>query len=344
LQVREEVRLSDFTTLGVGGPARFFCTLYREQDLKPALEIEQSRVLPILILGGGSNLLVADTGFSGIVIHMGMRGIAFDADRDDVIVSAKAGENWDSLVALCAEKNLAGIENLSGIPGYVGATPIQNVGAYGQEVGTTIESVRAWDRVENRIATLGKSDCEFGYRTSVFNSRHRDRYVILEVVYRLRSDGSPNLKYRDLADYFSSKKEKPSLENIRTAVLNIRRSKAMVIDPNNPDSRSAGSFFKNPIVSTSQLQKIRTISETDVPAFPAGDQHKVSAAWLIEQAGFSRGYVKGRAGISSKHSLAIINRGGASASEIVALAKEMHEGVKALFEIELEAEPVLVGF
>src|SRR4030095_3238526 len=167
-----------------------------------------------------------------------------------------------------------------GIPGYVGATPIQNVGAYGQEVGATIESVRAWDRLENRIATLGKSDCEFGYRTSVFNSRLRDRYVILEVVYRLKSGGSPNLKYRDLANYFSSKNETPSLKEVRTAVLNIRRSKAMVIDPNDPDSRSAGSFFKNPIVSISQLEKIRNGAGRDVPSFPAGDQHKIPAAWL----------------------------------------------------------------
>lgn len=337
MRILEEVPLSDFTTLGVGGPARFFCTLDSEQDLEPALDI----ALPTLILGGGSNLLVADAGFRGIVVHMAVRGIAFDTDRDDVIISAKAGENWDSLVALCVEKNLSGIENLSGIPGYVGATPIQNVGAYGQEVGTTIESVRAWDRVENRIATLGKSDCEFGYRTSVFNSRLRDRYIILEVAYRLKSDGSPNLKYRDLAYYF---KEPPSLEEVRTAVLNIRRSKAMVIDPNDPDSRSAGSFFKNPIVSKSQLEKVRSVARREVPSFPAGNQHKVPAAWLIEQAGFSRGYIKGRAGISSKHSLAIINRGGASASEIRDLAKEMQKAVQALFEIELEPEPVMVGF
>jgi len=341
--LREKVPLSEFTTLGVGGPAKYFCTVTSELELEQALDIARARQISILILGGGSNLVIADKGFDGLVIHIALSGLDFDADGDDVIVRAKAGEEWDRVVARSAAKGLAGIENLSGIPGYVGGTPIQNVGAYGQEVGNTIESVRLWDRRKHEIVIFGNAECGFGYRASRFNTTDRDRFVVLEVAYRLHRDGISNLKYRDLSEFFSKQSTTPSLTEVRSAVLSIRAAKGMVIDPQDPDSRSAGSFFKNPIVTAAHVDDIRRTTGGDVPSFPAGDRWKLPAAWLIEQAGFARGYVKGRAGISSKHSLAIINCGGATASEIVALATEMRERVKGLFDIDLEAEPVLVG-
>ena len=225
----------------------------------------------------------------------------------------------------------------------MGGTPIQNVGAYGQEVGNTIESVRLWDRRKHEIVIFGNAECGFGYRASRFNTIDRDRFVVLEVAYRLNRNGISNLKYRDLSEFFSKQTTTPSLSEVRSAVLSIRAAKGMVIDPQDPDSRSAGSFFKNPIITAAHLEEIRRITGRDLPTFPAGDRWKLPAAWLIEQAGFARGYVKGQAGISSKHSLAIINRGGATTSEIVALATEMRERVKTLFDIDLEAEPVLVG-
>jgi UDP-N-acetylmuramate dehydrogenase len=342
--LREAVPLSALTTLGVGGAARFFISVNDEASIFDALAFAASRDLPVLILGGGSNVVISDDGFPGLVTHIAIEGIRMESAGVETIVSVASGEVWDSVVSKCVAFNLGGIETLSGIPGYAGATPIQNVGAYGQEVSQTIESVRVIDRQTMKTLTLSNVECGFGYRTSMFNSTTRDRYIVLEVVFRLRRNGEPLLTYRDLVSFFTETGQAPTLANVRAAVLKIRASKGMVIDNQDPDSRSVGSFFKNPIVADDVLQAIRKSSLAEVIAFPEPDgRHKISAAWLIERVGFNRGYTKGRAGISGKHTLAIVNRGGATAQEIVALAEEISNEVKERFGIQLAREPVLVG-
>ena len=342
--LREAVPLSPLTTLGVGGVAGFFISVNDEAGVFDAFAFAASRNLPVLILGGGSNVVISDDGFPGLVIHIAIKGIRIESGGAATIVSVAAGEEWDNVVSKCVAANLAGFETLSGIPGYTGATPIQNVGAYGQEVSQTIESVRVIDRQTMKSLTLSNADCGFGYRSSMFNTTARDRYIVLEVVFRLRRDEKPTLTYRDLVSFFTETGKAATLSNVRAAVLKIRASKGMVIDPRDPDSRSVGSFFKNPIVSNDVLEMIRKSTMTEVVAFPEPDgRYKISAAWLIEQAGFHRGYPKGRAGISGKHTLAIVNRGGATAQEIVALAEELSSEVKERFGVLLDREPVLVG-
>ncbi|PYV47717.1 MAG: UDP-N-acetylmuramate dehydrogenase [Acidobacteria bacterium] len=267
--------------------------------------------------------------------------------RETVHFIAGAGEDWDAFVAFCVSRNFAGIECLSGIPGSVGATPVQNVGAYGQEVSQTIISALVFDLVSKEVREMDGAECEFGYRSSVFNTRERGRYIILRVTYGLHHDGDPSLRYADLQNYFAGKKT-PALSDVRDAVLTIRASKGMLITPGDPESQSAGSFFKNPVLTTVQFDELaRRARERNlqVPSYPAlMQQKKISAAWLVENSGFAKGYVKGRAGISSKHALALVNCGGASASDILALKDEIQQRVEQLWGIKLEPEPVLVGF
>ncbi len=356
MTIQENVPLAPLTTMQVGGPARYFAELRREDEVREAAQFARSRDLRLFVAGGGSNLVVADSGWPGLVLRIAIGGIATpnvtDATGTAVLFSVGAGVNWDDFVAQAVVQNCAGVECLSGIPGSVGGTPVQNVGAYGQEVADTIESVRAFDLKEDRIVVLPNPACGFRYRASIFNSTERGRYVILRVNYRLKRGGAPSLKYADLQKHFAGrvaeKKTPPTLAEVREAVREIRRSKGMLIVPGDDDCRSAGSFFKNPVLSEAQLKALSACAAAKglaIPSYPALDaQHKVSAAWLVEHSGFPKGYVAGAAGISNKHALALINRGGAKASDIVGLKDEIQHGVQEAWGILLEPEPVFVGF
>jgi UDP-N-acetylmuramate dehydrogenase len=332
-------RLSQLTTLRLGGPPARMVEARSEGELA---DLVRSAYEPLLVLAGGSNVVVADSGFPGTVVRVLTRGVRRDGDRLEV----QAGEPWDDLVADCVSRGLQGFECLSGIPGSTGATPIQNVGAYGQEVAETVESVRVLDRASGQISELSAAECGFTYRSSIF--KHRDRHVVLAVTFRMRdSDVSGPLRYAELARAL----EVPvggsaPLADVREAVLGLRRRKGMVIDPGDPDSVSAGSFFTNPILEAESFARLqaRAGAAGSPPAFPEPDGRiKTSAAWLIERAGFSRGYGNGRVGISTKHTLALVNRGGASAAELVALAREIAGGVRERFGVTLAPEPVFVG-
>jgi len=365
MTIQENVSLAPLTTLQVGGAARYFAELKREDEVHEAAQFAKSRGLPLFVLGGGSNLVVADSGWPGLVLRIAIGGIASptknDATGNAVRFSVGAGVNWDDFVAQAVVQNCAGVECLSGIPGSVGGTPVQNVGAYGQEVSNTIESVRALDLKEDRVVILPNPACGFRYRTSIFNSTERGRYIILRVSYRLKRGGTPSLKYADLQKHFAERsvdlsaeqKTPPSLAETRQAVLEIRRSKGMLIVPGDDDCRSAGSFFKNPVLSEAlfkELSERAAAKGLDIPSYPAARsqgedaQRKVSAAWLVEHSGFSKGYAMGKAGISHKHALALINRGEAKASDIVALKDEIQQGVQKVWGIPLEPEPVFIGF
>ena len=351
--IKETVSLVPFTTLGIGGPARYFAEAATETAVLEALSFAEARALPVFILGGGSNILVADEGFAGLVLRVAIMGVSSNEEDRKVMVTAGAGENWDSLVSYCVERKLAGIECLSGIPGLVGGTPVQNVGAYGQEVSETIVAVRAYDRQEKRIIELSNTACGFSYRASIFNTSMRDRYIVLAVRYALTPNGQPTLRYADVQNFFAGRSSEPSLVEVREAVRTIRARKAMLIVPGDPDCQSAGSFFKNPIITTEAFTQIEAAArahgllskDEHLPRYNApGNQVKTSAAWLIERAGFHKGYQRGRVGLSSKHTLAIINCGGATAREVIGLMREIQARVRGQFEIELTPEPVFVGF
>ncbi|MBO0860370.1 MAG: UDP-N-acetylmuramate dehydrogenase [Chloracidobacterium sp.] len=351
--IQENVLLSPLTTLRIGGPARFFAEAREEDEMLAAFSFAEERGMPLFILGGGSNVLVADEGFPGLVLRVAFKGVTWRDEGNEVIVTARAGEDWDQLVSQCVERDLAGVECLSGIPGSVGGAPVQNVGAYGQEVSETIASVRAFDRHAKGITELSNEQCQFSYRASVFNTMARDRYVVIAVAYALKPHGEPAIRYPDLKNFFSNISARPSLGLTREAVRGIRAQKAMLIAPEDPDCRSAGSFFKNPVITSSAFARIKEIARErnligvaeQVPNFPAVDGGvKVPAAWLIERAGFHKGYSRGRVGISSKHTLAIVNRGGATAREVIGLMKEIQERVAERFGVPITPEPVFVGF
>ncbi len=331
--------LNRLTTLRLGGaPAR----MVEARDEGQLAEMVRSAYEPLLVLAGGSNVVVADAGFPGTVVRVLTRGVRCDGERLEV----QAGEPWDALVADCVQRGLAGFECLSGIPGSTGATPIQNVGAYGQEVAETVESVRVLDRASGQITELPAAECGFRYRTSIF--KHRDRHVVLAVTFRLReSPVSGPLRYAELTRALGVPVGGSApLADVREAVLALRRRKGMVIDPADPDSVSAGSFFTNPILEPGDFARLqmRTGEAGSPPAFPEPDGRiKTSAAWLIERAGFPRGYGDGRVGISTKHTLALVNRGEATTAELVALAREIADAVRSTFEVELVPEPVFVG-
>jgi UDP-N-acetylmuramate dehydrogenase len=348
MQFLEQVTLAPYTTFQIGGPTRWFAEALSEDDIATGIAFASERKLPLFILGGGSNLLVSDRGFSGLVLRIALRGIASTQENGHSILSAAAGEDWDDLVAYAVAANLAGMECLSGIPGTVGGTPVQNVGAYGQEVSQTIESVRAFDRKTRQFVDLPALSCGFSYRRSIFNSSERERYVVSRVHYAVRKDAPPNIAYADLARYFAARNvTAPSLAEVRDAVRSIRAQKGMLLVAGDPDCRSAGSFFKNPVVGESALDALAQelgIERRSIPAYAAQPGAvKLSAAWLIERAGFAKGYGLGNAGISSRHTLALINRGGASASEVIALRDQVVAGVESRFAIRLEMEPVWLG-
>jgi UDP-N-acetylmuramate dehydrogenase len=345
IEVQENVALGPLTTMGVGGKARVFVRAQSVDDVEEAVALARGRGLALFVLGGGSNLLVSDRGWDGLVLRIGNSGIEDRSEGAVTVFDVGAGVDWDEFVAHAVARRCGGIECLSGIPGSVGGTPVQNVGAYGQEVSETIVSVLAFDLSENRVRDLTASECGFSYRASIFNTSQRGRYIILRVSYRLASDGVPSLRYADLQKYFVGR-GKPSLGEVREAVLEIRASKGMVLRVGDPGT--AGSFFKNPVLSASQHEElVRRAAQRglEVPSYPAlSSQRKVSAAWLVENSGFRKGYVRGHAGISSKHALAIVNLGGATAGEIVGLKDEIQAGVEKAWGVRLEAEPVLVGF
>jgi UDP-N-acetylmuramate dehydrogenase len=328
---RTDIRFSDLTTLRLGGPAERFIEASTEDEVIAALG---SATGPLMVMSGGSNLVVADEGFAGTVVRIASRGVTVEDER----VTVAAGEPWDEFVAYCVGAGFSGIECLSGIPGSAGATPIQNVGAYGQDVSQTIASVRVYDRDRRVVSTLAPADCGFGYRTSALKGT--DRYVVLAVIFALARSGEPSpVRYAELARAVG---ERPSLREVRDAVLALRRRKGMVIDPDDPDSVSAGSFFVNPVLGADEFASLAS-GETP-PSWPEPDGRvKTSAAWLIEHSGFRRGYGNGKVGISSKHTLALVNRGGASTAELVALAREVRARVRERFGVELQVEPTLVG-
>ncbi len=342
--LKENQPLAPFTTLGIGGPARWFVEAEIVDDLIEAAYWAREHELELFVLGGGSNLLVADAGFKGIVVRVGLKGIEQQGD----LFRCGAGEDWDSFVSLAAAQGYAGIECLAGIPGTVGGTPVQNVGAYGQEVESVIERVRVFDLEKWEHAELPKSQCGFAYRRSRFNSTDRGRFIVTGVDYRLRRDGAPQITYSDLKAHFHGVAGTPTLSQVANVVREIRKGKGMLLVEGDPDCRSAGSFFKNPEVEETVAARVRAFAENvgvTLRVYPApGGLVKIPAAWLIEQAGFPKGYTAGAAGISSRHTLALINRGAARADEILALARKIAVAVQEQFGIQLEMEPVMLGF
>lgn len=341
MQFLEDVPLAPYTTFGIGGPARWFTAARSEEDILEAVAFARDRQLPLFVLGGGSNLLVSDEGFPGLVLHIRLPGVE---DRGGGALVAAAGEDWDHLVSLAVDKGYAGIECLAGIPGSVGGTPVQNVGAYGQEVSQTIESVRALDLETLTFVDLSAAACGFSYRRSIFNSTQRGRYVVSRVAYKLKKGMYSTLSYADIKRYFQEKPGMPGLSEVAGAVREIRQRKGMLMVEGDSDCASAGSFFKNPVVPVEVFQRIADQSDGTVPHYDAGPgQVKIPAAWLLEHAGFSKGFTMGRAGISSRHTLALINRGGATAAEVVALRDRILVEVDTRYGIRLEPEPVWVG-
>lgn len=362
LTIQENIPLAPLTTFRVGGPARYFADCHTESEVQQAVTYSAEHKLPLFVLGGGSNLVIADEGWPGLVLKVSIRGIGETATG---FFRVGAGEDWDKFVAHAVKENYAGIECMSGIPGTVGGTPVQNVGAYGQEVAETIVYVRVLEIATGKIIELNKSECGFSYRSSIFNSRERGRYIVLCVAYQLTQNGEPRIEYSDLKNYFSRSEEPrapsragfardgveepPDLLAVRDAVREIRRSKAMLIVEGDEDCRSAGSFFKNPIVSRADADRVEQLAQKmapgkTLPRYPSPEgQVKLPAAWLVEQAGYHKGYSRGPVGISSKHSLAIINRGGATAKDILALKDEIQKKVFDVWGVQLQPEPVIVG-
>jgi UDP-N-acetylmuramate dehydrogenase len=352
LPILENVPLAPFTTLGIGGPARFMLHARTEEQILDALEFARARSCPVFILGGGSNILVSDSGFPGLVIKIELPSIdALDAERGRISVAA--GVEWDAFVQYCVARDLAGIECLSGIPGTVGGAPVQNIGAHGEDVQGVITQVRALDRDAIKLVDVGAADCRFAYRSSIFNTTHKDRYVIVRVDFSLRADGKPRLLYADLQQRFAGHSQPPKISEVRTAVIEIRKAKSMVLSENDPDCRSAGSFFKNLILDQNSVSVLeaeahasgRLNASESIPRFAAGPgKEKLPAAWFIEHAGFHKGYTHKNAGISSKHALALVNRGGATAHDILELMQMIQGRVQLVFGVELQPEPVFVGF
>jgi UDP-N-acetylmuramate dehydrogenase len=345
VKIQENIPLAPLTTFKVGGNARYLVDATSTDDVLAAVEYSRSNHLPLFVLGGGSNLVVADAGWPGLVLKIGLVGISERDNAGKKEFEAGAGEDWDHFVALTVARNCAGVETLSGIPGTVGGTPVQNVGAYGQEVAETITSVRVLELPTMQVRDLGNAECGFAYRTSIFNSSERGRYIVLRVTFALTPGGAARIAYADLKKYFPDGSQ-PTLQQVRDAVREIRLSKAMLIVPNDDDCRSAGSFFKNPIVETAKYDEVAArVNGNPPPKYPASNgKVKLSAAWLVEQSGFRKGLSRGPVGISRRHSLAIVNRGGATAADILALKNEVQAGVRDKFGIELTPEPVFVGF
>ena len=349
IDILDSVALAPRTTLELGGPARHYLVARDEATVIAGVRWARLRGVPVGILGGGSNLVVADEGFGGLVIEMALSGIDERREGDRVLVTAAAGEEWDALVGRTVAAGYAGLECLSGIPGRVGATPIQNVGAYGQEVGETLRSVRVLDRDALAVRELDVAECELAYRDSAFK-RSPDRYVVLAVTFALIPDGAPAIRYAELERALATEPDR-SLATVRDTVIELRRKKSMVIELDDPNRRSAGSFFTNPIVERELAEALvqRAVREglasspDQVPRWPAGDRVKLAAGWLIERAGITKGRRHGRVGVSSKHALALVHHGGGTTAELMELAETIRAGVHSRFGVELTPEPVRWG-
>ena len=351
LAVRDDVPLAPLTTLELGGHARHFIEAGDDQAVVEALGWAEARGVPALILGGGSNVVIADRGWDGLAVRIATRGRRFtDADGGEVTLTAAAGEPWDEVVAESVARNLAGLECLSGIPGLVGATPIQNVGAYGQEVADTIRSVKVVDRGNGRVHELPPAACAFAYRDSAFK-HDPDRFVVLGVTFALRPGGAPTLRYRELADGLGGRGA-VSLTDVRATVLALRRKKSMLIVEGDPNRRSVGSFFTNPVVRADEAEAVATravaagvIATTDeMPRWPApGGAVKLSAGWLIERAGVHKGQRRGAVGVSTAHALSLVHLGGGSTAALLELAREVRDAVHARFAMTLLPEPTMIG-
>jgi len=351
VQLLENISLAPLTTLRIGGPARYFVEAKNVGEVQEAVALARSRDLPLFVLGGGSNLVVADAGWPGLTLKIAIPGIEQRSALDDdgkVIFEVGAGESWDRFVSRSVMSRCAGVECLSGIPGSVGGTPVQNVGAYGQEVSETIASVQVLDLRDGQVRDLCREACGFSYRASIFNTTERGRFIVLGVRYALLPEGKPRMSYADLNRHFAGRETMPNLAETREAVRHIRALKGMLLLEGDPDCQSAGSFFKNPVLSEAEHEELKlraTARRLNVPSYPALETHKkVSAAWLVEHSGFAKGYGMGRVGISSKHALAIVNRGGATAAEVLALKDQIQHRVEEIWGICLEPEPVLIGF
>ncbi|MCB1138834.1 MAG: UDP-N-acetylmuramate dehydrogenase [Leptospiraceae bacterium] len=354
--------LQALTTLELGGKAEYYIAARSLEEILQALSFARDRKLPVCLLGGGSNTIFSDQGFSGLVLHLQTKGVELiDEDERSALLDVQAGEVWDDFVSHCIAHGLAGVECLSGIPGYVGAVPIQNVGAYGQEVSRTIESVRCLDRITFEQVVFTNSQCDFAYRQSRFKSYDKNRYVVLSVAFRLWRKTIEEPRYEELKQAMAdlpgaqaaSRSARPeerieALLRLRQAVLALRKKKSMVVDPHDPESKSAGSFFMNPVIPQSGIEDFRRkMTEAgfeEYPCFPAesGQAYKLSAAWLVEKSGFAKGYSENGVGISASHSLALVNRGG-STKALMELSRKIQKRVLDFSGVWLEREPVLVG-
>ncbi len=353
--LRIDVSLAEFTTIRLGGNAKYFVIARSTDDIRSALRFAASERLPVQILGGGSNVIFPDEGFHGLVIKVDLKGVRFEDEDEHTIAVAAAGEVWDDFAKLCIDKNLSGVECLSGIPGLVGATPIQNVGAYGQEVGETIIEVSVIDRQSLDVIRFSSDDCGFGYRNSRFKRNDKDKFVIVEVCYRLKKSGEPFIRYDELRNYlgpmgerngeWKAEKGKTGLRQVREAVLALRRRKSMVIDPADPNSRSVGSFFVNPVLSEEEynkfVERLMPLAIERPPSFKSVEGIKIPAAWLVENSGFHKGYVRNGVGISSNHALALVNHSGTT-RELLSLASDIEKAVFERFGVKLEKEAVVV--
>lgn len=338
LSFKQNLSLAEFTTLGVGGKAKYFVEVDTEKKLLRAMSWVKANKVQVFVLGGGSNVVVSGLGFNGLVIKMSNRGIKKLENNTSklVVLEVAAGEIWDDFVAYAVRNNLAGIECLSGIPGSVGASPVQNIGAYGQEVEKVILKVRFLDINSLEIKEYSNKQCHFSYRNSFFKKSKNE--IIISVFFRLHKGGEPNLEYSDLKAVFVD--QSPTLSQVRDTVIKIRKEKSTFFNKDDPSSISVGSFFINPVISRREFQELKG----EIPHYLSDKGIKIPAAWLIEKAGFSKGYSAGNVGLSQKHALIIINKGGATAKEIIGFAKRIKDKVFKKFGISLIPEPTLVGF
>lgn len=352
IDFREDVPLAPYTTIGLGGRARYFVECHTVDEVRAAIRVAAEQGFPLHVLGGGSNTIFRDEGFDGVVLKTAMKGLHVLRDGGEVKMSIAAGEEWDVFVRFCVSSGFGGVECLSGIPGLVGAAPMQNIGAYGQEVAETIVEVKALDRKKLEEVHFSNEECRFDYRRSRFNMDDANAFVVTEVTFRLHPEGKAVVRYPELqrfmqahTDVASLKPGREQLSAVREAVLALRRKKSMVVDPSDPHSRSVGSFFKNPLLSQADVEALRArcrlLGIASPPTFPSTQNVKVPAAWLVEQAGFVKGYRKGGIGVSARHSLALVNYGG-NTRELLALAQEIQSTVREKFGIHLEWEPVIV--
>jgi UDP-N-acetylmuramate dehydrogenase len=347
LELQEQVALGPRTTLGVGGAARYFVEARTEAELASALGWAKQRGVDVRVLGGGSNLVVADAGFDGLVLAVALRGLGFSSEQGDALLSAGAGEPWDAVVERAVARGLAGLEGLSGVPGSTGATPIQNVGAYGQEVAETVASVRVIDRSTLQARELSAKECRFAYRDSFFKSEAPERYVVSAVRFALCQREPAKAHYPDLQRELDRRQlASPTLSELRACVLAVRAEKSMLLDPRDPNGRSCGSFFLNPILSAADAARVQQLAAPLAPpSYPQPDGRvKLAAGWLIEQSGFQRGLRRGNVGLSSKHALAIVAHDGATATEVADLSRNIQAGVQARFGVSLTPEPNFWGF